>query len=337
MAKAILLLSGGLDSVLAGKMILDQGVDVEAVHFVHPFNEGNRAADEPSAAERMAEQLGIPVDVIEWGKEFLDIIRNPRHGYGSAMNPCIDCRVYSFRCAAKYLKERGADFIVTGEVQGQRPMSQRRFTIDLIEHESGMAGLIVRPLCAKLLPPSIAEQKGLIDRQRLLDIQGRSRTPQMKLAEELGIRDYVQPGGGCLLTDKEFSARLRDLFEHEPGCNMDDVRMLKHGRHFRIPGGAKIIVGRNEADNNAMESLLKPGDRFFEPESIPGPTVVCRGSNSEKDIGIAAALVASYTKGKDAIDVKAAEFGGEEEKVLRKVNPLEKSDLENWRIRVEKS
>ncbi|MFC1509156.1 hypothetical protein ACFL60_05660 [Candidatus Omnitrophota bacterium] len=325
MAKAVLLLSGGLDSTLAGKILMDMGVEVVALNFVSPFCQCTPKSLGCSAAKKAADQLGISVHVHASGEDYIEVIKNPRFGRGSGMNPCLDCRIYSFVKAHDFMKEKQADFIATGEVIGQRPMSQRRDAMNTIDRVSGLSGLVVRPLCAGLLKTSKPELDGIIDRGSMLSIQGRCRQPQMELAEEFGIRDYLCPAGGCLLTDPEFVPRMKDLFECEPDFGLVDTKLLKFGRHFRMPGGMKAIVGRNEQDNNAIERFFHDGDVLLIPHDVPGPSVLCRGSSSEEDIRAAAALAASYTKGGQVIDIEVHEYSTTVTKrMLTEIAPSEK-------------
>ena len=277
MAKALLLLSGGLDSMLAGKILLEMGVEVEAINFTSPFCRCTPKTFGCSAARAAADSLGIAVRTLVKGEEYLDVVKRPRFGRGSGMNPCLDCRVFTFRKAKDLLPETRADFVATGEVLGQRPMSQRRDAMRLIERESGLEGLIVRPLSAQLLPPSLPEQNGQIDRGRLLSVQGRSRREQMGLAEGYGIGEYPCPAGGCLLTDPEFAARMRELLAFEPDCDLNDVLLLSAGRHFRLPTAGKAVVGRNEADNRRLDGLARRKDWLLLPAGdFAGPVVLLR-------------------------------------------------------------
>ncbi|MFQ5354411.1 MAG: hypothetical protein ACE5DR_05640, partial [Thermodesulfobacteriota bacterium] len=252
MTKAVALLSGGLDSTLAVKMIIDQGIEVHALNFTSAFctctTSARKAGGCKSESRRVAEEFGIPIKVMVKGDDYMDIVRAPAHGYGKGMNPCVDCRIYMFKAAKKYMEEIGASFILTGEVLGQRPMSQRRDTMRIIERDSGLTGLILRPLCAGHLEPTIAEKEGLVDRKKLLSVAGRGRRPQMDLAEELGVNDYPCPSGGCLLTDQVFSKKVRDLVDNKEDIKSRDLQLLRTGRHFRYEG-FKIVVGRDEADN----------------------------------------------------------------------------------------
>lgn len=288
--KALALFSGGLDSILAVKLILDQGVEVEAVNFVTPFC----IFDEQSAT-KFGEKLGVKVHRIFLGQELLDIVADPHHGYGSQMNPCLDCRILMFKKARELAERIGADFLVTGEVLDERPFSQRKKAMLLIEKEARVEEKVLRPLSAKLLPESDPEKKGFVDRERLLDIKGRRRAPQIKLAEKLGIVEYPNPSGGCLLTDPRFADRLREHLEHEKTLTFKDVALLKLGRHFRV-NDVKIIVGRNEEEN---ERLLAIARRYeiprLETAHHKGPLTLLLGRESSDVLRKAAAVTVRYS------------------------------------------
>lgn len=292
--KALSLLSGGLDSILATELILNQGIDVEAVNFVSPFCLCKKGG---CGAVEAAKQLGVPLKVVSVGNEYLKMVRKPKHGYGRNMNPCIDCRIFMIKKAKKYAKEIGAAFIFTGEVLDERPMSQHFKAMRIVEEGSGLKGRLLRPLSARLLPETVIEKKGLVKRDKLLDIRGRSRKPQIKLAEEFKIADYPCPAGGCLLTYKEFANKLRDLFRHRKRCSMPDVALLKVGRHFRF-GKNKIIVGRNEAENKILTAKKMRYDYYFEVPDVGGPITVLQGLKNKKAIQMAAALTAFYSDAK---------------------------------------
>ena len=289
--KALGLLSGGLDSTLAVKLLLDQGIDVEAVNFVSPFCLCGRGG---CGAVKVAKSLNVPLKTISVGEEYLKVVRHPRFGYGKNMNPCIDCRIFMLKKAKKYLLQSGAAFIFTGEVLGQRPMSQHGRTLGIIEEQAGLKGEIVRPLSAKLLPLTKAEKDGLVDRENLLGIEGRSRKRQLSLARELKVTDYSCPSGGCLLTYREFALKLKDLFEHKKRVTMEDVQLLKLGRHFRF-GRNKIIVGRNEAENGLLSKLKKPADYCFEAHDTGSPITLLQGPKTKEAIEVAASLTAYYS------------------------------------------
>lgn len=306
MIKAIALLSGGLDSILATKLILEQGIDVEAVNFLTVFCTCTARGKTCLASKSAADKLGIKLRVFEVSKEYFEIIKNPKYGYGSNMNPCLDCRIFMFKKAGQYMKEQGASFLVTGEVLGERPMSQRKEAMRIIERDSGLEGLVLRPLSAKLFSPTIPEKKGIVNRERLLAIQGRSRKPQIELAKCLEINDYPCPAGGCLLTDVGFTRRMRDLMKHKPDFTVEDVRLLKEGRHFRLSKEAKLIVGRNEQENERLLHLAAENDIYFYPLSILGPVGIGRGEFSEERFSKAASIIARYSDGKKDIPLEIA-------------------------------
>jgi len=296
--RALSLLSGGLDSILATKLMLEQGIEVEAINFVTTFCTCTRKGCQ-SAARAVAEKFKIPLKIVGLQEEYLKIVRNPKHGYGANMNPCLDCRVMIFTKAKEHMKDIGASFIFTGEVLGERPMSQRRDAMMLIEKESGLKGLILRPLSAKHFEPTAPEIAGIVDRNRLLDIKGRSRKPQIALAESFGINDYPCPAGGCLLTDKGFANRMRDLIKHD-NLTMDETRLLKIGRHFRLSNKVKLVIGRDEEENGALEKMFRDGDIILQVRDFPSPFAVLRGEGAAGLLQDAAGIIASHTKAKDA-------------------------------------
>lgn len=295
--KAVALLSGGLDSTLAVKMMLDMGISVEALNFTSPFctctgkNSGCK-----SEAVRVAQEFDIPIKVVHKGLDYLQIVRNPSHGYGKGVNPCVDCRIYLLRKAKEYMLESGADFIITGEVLGQRPMSQRRDTLRLIERESGLDGLLLRPLSARHFEPTIPEKYGWVDRDRLLAIKGRSRKELFNLAEELDVTNYPCPAGGCLLTELSFVPKVKDVFEHSGDLNLRDFRLLKIGRHFRIGDRSKVIIGRNEADNNLLEASRQPDEAAITWLDGNTPVGVVIGVQSSDHNNLAARILLRYTR-----------------------------------------
>jgi tRNA-specific 2-thiouridylase len=302
--KALALFSGGLDSVLAVKLILEQGIDVVTVNFVSPFC----LCEKGGGVSEAAKQLGVPLKVVDVGEEYLKMLRKPKHGYGRNMNPCIDCRIFILKKAKEIAEEIGADFIFTGEVLGERPMSQHFSALKIVEEESGLKGKMLRPLSARLLPVTVMEKKGLVDRAKLLGIRGRSRKPQIKLAEEFNITYYPSPAGGCLLTCKDYADKLRDLFKHKKRCSMSDASLLRVGRHFRF-GKNKIIVGRNEAENKILTGDKARNDYYFEVPDIGSPITVLQGAKTRNAIKTAAALTAFYSDAKsDKVIVK---FGRE--------------------------
>ncbi len=331
--KAIALLSGGLDSTLAIRVMLDMGVDVEAVNFVTIFcncTSARRRKGCGNEARRVSQNLGIKLTMFNVSDDYLEVIKNPKHGRGSSMNACIDCRIFMFRKAKEYMLEIGADFVVTGEVLGQRPMSQHMLALRVIETESGLEGLVVRPLCAKLLPPSTPENEGIIDREKMLGIRGRSRKPQMKLASEKGITDYACPAGGCLLADKSFGRKLRDLLQHNPEAGFAEMRLLKYGRHFRLPDGAKVIVGRDESENDKLELLGKGYGKFQVVGGLGALTLAPQGLSAETKKAIAS-ITARYSQGREkpSLPIQYWEEGFKE---LLEAIPANERILTTWRI-----
>lgn len=297
--KAIALLSGGLDSTLAAKVLMEQGVELEALNFLTVFCTCTNRGETCLASQKAVENLGIPLKVFNVSEEYLHVVKHPKYGYGSNMNPCIDCRIFMLKKSKAYMEKVGASFIVTGEVLGQRPMSQRRGTMQLIEKEAGLEGFILRPLSAKILPITIPEKEGWVNRERLLKIQGRSRKPQIELAEHFGIRDYPCPAGGCLLTDPGFSKRMKDLIIHLPNFSVNDVHLLKMGRHFRLSHTLKLVVGRKEEENQKIETFAQGEDLLLKVSGFPGPLSLLRGQWVESDIEKAAAITVHYSKAKD--------------------------------------
>ncbi|MBU0759881.1 MAG: 7-cyano-7-deazaguanine synthase [Candidatus Omnitrophica bacterium] len=313
--KAVALFSGGLDSMLAIKLMMEQGVEVYALNFLTIFCTCTSKGCMHQAT-KAAKELGVPLKVMNITREYMEIVRNPKYDRGRNMNPCIDCRIFTFVKAREYMEEIDASFVVTGEVLGQRPMSQRRQAMEIIERESGLRGLIVRPLSASLFEPTMPEKQGIVDRERLLDIQGRQRERQFKLAEELGINDYPCPAGGCLLTDKGFSSRLKDLFKYKPDYTLSDLHLLKIGRQFRISEKTKLIVGRNEKENKALLNFAEPDDYIFDVVGIPSPIGLARGDLDEKEIESIASIMTRYS---DALTEKA--------KVFYKILPSEELNI----------
>jgi tRNA-specific 2-thiouridylase len=325
--KALSLFSGGLDSILATRLILNQGINVEAINFANLFcscKEENKCG-----AAEAAKQLGVPLKIINVGNDYLRMVRKPKHGYGKNMNPCVDCKIFMAKKAKKHAKEIGAAFIFTGEVLGERPMSQHFNALKIIEAESGLKGKLLRPLSAKLLPETVAERKGLVKRDKLLDIRGRSRKPQIKLAADFNIAYYPSPAGGCLLTCKEFADKLRDLFKHRKHCSMADVTLLKVGRHFRL-GENKIIVGRNEAENKVLTLKKARNDYYFEVPDVSGPTTVLQGLKTRKAIELAAALTAFYSDAKSSR--VTVNFGRESLNKAVTVSVPSRAEVESFRV-----
>ncbi len=331
--KALALLSGGLDSTLAVKVMLEQGIAVEALNFISPFCTcTGRNAGCKSEAVRVASEFGIPIKVMNKGIEYLEIVRNPRHGYGKGLNPCVDCRIFILRKAREYMAECGADFVITGEVLGQRPMSQRRDTLRIIERESGLAGLLLRPLSARHFEPTIPEREGWVDRNRLLAIQGRSRKEQMQLADELDVKNYPCPAGGCLLTELSFVSKVKDVFAHSEELDLRDFRLLKLGRHFRVSRGAKVIVGRDENENALLESAMKPGEASLRWIEGGSPLAVILGGADDASLATAAGIVLRYTKAETGRECSVKVVLDGSERFIKVANTFDDRKVEEFRI-----
>jgi len=285
---AIGLTSGGLDSTLAALLLKKLGLDILLVCCTTPFFSHHNA-------RRSADAIELPLKVIDITREHLSMLRNPPHGYGANMNPCIDCHTLMIRKAGELMEQEGAVFVFTGEVLGQRPFSQNRAALAKVAALSGLREILLRPLSARLLPETTPEKKGWVHREHLLDISGRSRKRQMALAEEFGLTDYPSPSGGCLLTEKAFSRRLKDLFDHEKEIDLRDIELLKVGRHFRLYRRDKIIVGRNESENSIIESTALPHDEIMMCIEYPGPMVLAPKGLSPLSRDLAASICASYS------------------------------------------
>jgi tRNA U34 2-thiouridine synthase MnmA/TrmU len=324
--KALALLSGGLDSILATEMILKQGVEVTAFNVRSPFC---LCKKDGCAAVDAAKQLNVPLKVVAAGNDYFRMLRKPKHGYGRNMNPCIDCRIFLMKKAKKYAKEIGADFIFTGEVLDERPMSQHYPAMMLIEKEGGLKGKVLRPLSARLLPETEVEKKGLVDRSKLMDIQGRSRKPQFKLAGEYNIKDYPCPAGGCLLTYEEYAKKIRDLFTYKKRVSMADIALLRVGRHFRA-GKNKIVVGRNEAENKLLVARKTASEYYFELPEIVGPVTILQGPKTKKAVETAAKLTAYYSDAKTG-EVKV-NFGREALNKSLTVSVPDDADVDKLRV-----
>lgn len=331
--KAVALLSGGLDSLIATELVIRQSVKVEGVNFVTAFCTCTPGGQGCLAGRRAAEQLGINLKVFSLKEEYLDLIKDPKYGYGRNMNPCLDCRILMFKKAGEYMKKVGASFLVTGEVLGERPMSQRRDTIMLIEEESGLAGYVVRPLSAKFFEPTVAARKGWIDREKFLEIKGRSRKPQIKLAEDLEMTDYPCPAGGCLLTEEGYSRKIRDLLEYDPDFGLEDIKLLRTGRHFRLSPAAKIVLGRNKEENKALLDMAREEDLRMFPVGTKGPTGLGRGVFFREELEKAARIAARYTRLKKR-EPLVVECGNTQkpQKTRIKAYPAAEKELEELRV-----
>ena len=288
--RALGLLSGGLDSMLAGLILRDQGIEVESVTFETPFFNAIKG-------RKASQMTGIPLTVKQIYPVYIKMLKNPPAGYGKHMNPCMDCHALMFRLAGEMMKDRGFDFLFSGEVVGQRPMSQNKSSLRYVEKHSGFKGYILRPLSAKNLPETIPEKEGLVNRELLLDIEGRSRKRQIELAKKFGITDYPTPAGGCLLTDVGYTKRLKDLFDHQPDCTEAELHLLKHGRHFRLNPEAKLIVGRTERDNEKILDHHDPSvDTVIRVKKFPGPIALVPHGAKKDSIFLAASICAGYSK-----------------------------------------
>ena len=334
MPKAIALYSGGLDSTLAILVAMRQGIEVTAVTFLTHF--GCDISDKSSCSKdpfTAAAQFGFEVKLCHLADQFMEIVKKPKFGHGKNMNPCIDCRILMLREAKVLMAMRGADFIITGEVLGQRTMSQRRDTFPKIDREAGLAGYIVRPLSARLLKPTIPEQAGIIDRERLCAFNGRSRKPQMALAREFGLTVYPAPAGGCLLTDPIYSCRLRELLEFTPDPQLKDIQLLRAGRQFRIPRSGKVIVGRHEEDNKMIDSLVDSSDYLLWVDGHGSPLTVASGTMTENALGIAASICARYSDARalPAVDVSVRKNGA---CFTMQVSPASDEVLNKYMIRL---
>lgn len=333
--KAVALLSGGLDSSLAVRMMLDQGVDVEAIAIKTPFCDFDCGKGCGHKVKEVATELGIRLQTVYFGDEYLKMLKNPKYGYGSGMNPCIDCRGMMYNAAKKHMEKINADFIFTGEVLGQRPMSQNHRSFDIIENETNTQGKILRPLSAKHLPITEIEKEGLVNRKNLENIKGRSRKIQLSLANKYEIIDPPNAAGGCLLTDPMFSKRVKDLYKHEKNVpTTNDIELLKIGRHFRLNADCKLIVGRNESENSMVDSLYENSDWILYAKDYAGPVGLLRGKNietNEKLITISAKIILRYadvSKDKESVvKIKTKNFEYEISTV-----PFKDQEISSFRI-----
>ena len=336
--KAVALISGGLDSLLAARVVMEQGVHVEGINFytgfcveghTHAIRRKDRARPKRNNALWVAETLGIKLHIVDIIEEYKQVVINPKHGYGANLNPCLDCKIFMVNKAREWIDANGFDFIVTGEVIGQRPMSQRRDTMPVVARDSGAADRLVRPLCARNLPPTLPEQEGWLERERLHDFSGRSRKPQMALARRFGFEDYAQPAGGCcFLTDRQYSVKLTDLWETRGRreYEIDDIMLLKVGRHLRPRPHFKLIIGREEGENRFMEGYRK---RFVHlvPLSHTGPLVLLDGEADGDDLELAARLTARFSHGRDAEQVTVKVTGRDGSARTLDVTPLPAGEI----------
>ena len=324
--KALALLSGGLDSQLAIKIIQEQGIKIIALHFTTPFKD---PSEEIRNIHQLSKKLGVELVILPKTEEFFDIIRHPQFGYGKHLNPCMDCRLWIIKRAWAYAQEVGADFLITGEVVGQRPKSQHRDQILIVDKASGIPGRILRPLSAKLLPITIPEENRWVDREKLLDIQGRSRVRQVELGKKFKLVEQYYASGGCPLCEHSYAVKLRDYLDHTPSVNMRDIWLLKVGRHFRY-GNAKIIVGRHKADNEMLEKMAGPHDLRFEVLGVGSPITLLQGSATEDSVSFAASLTARYSDAHGDFVEVTYRAGTDTARIL--VRPVDEALVKKYRI-----
>jgi tRNA-specific 2-thiouridylase len=342
--KALALVSGGLDSMLAVKVMQSQGIHVEGVNYftgfcveghTHAIRQKDRKKPKRNNALWVAEQLGIKLHIVDIIDEYQDVVINPKHGYGANLNPCLDCKIFMVRKSLEWIREHGFDFIVTGEVIGQRPKSQRKDTMPVVSGESGAGDLLLRPLCARNLPETLPEREGWVDRERLYDFSGRTRKPQMALARTFGFSDYAQPAGGCcFLTDEQYSVKLADLWRSrgERRYDLDDIMLLKVGRHLRPAPNFKVIISREEGEGRFLQGYRK---RFIhlESRSHNGPLALVDGAPDDDDLALSARLVARYSQGKNAEQVEVELVRPDREPERLWVKPLAPHEIpDDWHI-----
>lgn len=327
--KALALLSGGLDSIIAVKLIQRMGIEVEALHFANPFHQ---SLDENlRKIHLLASELNVKLMIREFGEDFLRIIERPRYNYGKHMNPCVDCRIFQLKEAKKIMKETGASFLITGEVLDQRPHSQRRDALDIVERDSELRGLILRPLSAKQLRPTLPEEKGWVNREQLLDIKGRGRDEQIKLAQDFGISDFPSPAGGCLLTYREYSEKVKDLLKFEKSLSLRAIKLLQTGRHLRLTPQVKIIVGKNEVENNFLNRIASDNEIILELAEYQGPTTLYSGPLDNQTLELAAAITAGYSKAPNGAKTPVFAISNGVQTTLQ-VFPLERADIKKYFI-----
>jgi tRNA U34 2-thiouridine synthase MnmA/TrmU len=331
--RAVALYSGGLDSTLAIITILRQGIEVKAVTFMNHF--GCDVSDRSSCSKNpfaAAEKFGFEVKMSHLSGKFMDIVKNPKFGHGKNMNPCVDCRILMLKEAREFMEMTGAGFIITGEVLGQRPMSQRRDSLNIIDREAGLKGLVLRPLSAKLLKPTLPEEEGIVNRELLYDFGGRTRKPQMALADEFGLTEYPAPAGGCLLTEPNYSHRLRELFEHDRDPSFLDLELLRVGRHFRLSPDCKVVVGRDKSENEALLKLADEKSPLMRVLGHGSPLTLVRGRTDAQTISMAAALCARYSDARKLDEVEVKVISGVAEGSRLKVAPAADFIIEELKI-----
>ncbi len=329
--KGLVLISGGLDSAVALGVTMRQKIELEAVSYFSAFSDGIKEGTMGYWARKTAEHFNVKSHFMFLREEFIDMIRSPIYGYGIGLNPCIDCKILMLKKSKELMKKVGASFLITGEVLGERPMSQNRRSIELIEKKADLQGLIVRPLSGKYFPPTKPEKSGIIDREKLLDIQGRGRQRQIELASRFGIASYPQPAGGCILTDKNFTKRVNDLFKYGYS-SLRQIISLRYGRHFRLSGGAKVVIGRDEEENNMILRLSDDKDTIFTLTHVPGPLLILSGEDTDENILKAASLVKYFSKERNKNKTEVTYYKrvkGEGRKIMAgKISPEHVSSLQ---------
>jgi hypothetical protein len=320
--------SGGLDSTIAVHLMQQQGMDVLALHFVLPFYSGFGLAHE--GIKKRAEKLCVPLRIEEEGEEYLAMFKSRQYGFGKNVNPCLDCRIHRLEKAKRIMEETGASFIATGEVVGQRPMSQRRDCLDIIEKKSGLKGFILRPLCAKILRPTLVEERGWVRRDELLDLSGRGRKGQIAYAAKYGL-SYSAPAGGCLLTNARTAERYADLAANSPEFSLNDFKLLAWGRHFRFSPSLKFIVARDDGENEMLDKLVGPNDTVAIMKDMLGPLGILRGAYTEEEARLACSIFIKYTRARDN-SVAAVELTKGENKSTYEVVPAPEEVCSKYRI-----
>ncbi|MBE9568773.1 MAG: tRNA (5-methylaminomethyl-2-thiouridylate)-methyltransferase [Proteobacteria bacterium] len=342
--KAVALISGGLDSLLAARLMIDQGIHVEGINFytgfcveghTHAIRKKDKAKPKRNNALWSAEQLGIKLHIIDIIDEYKDVLINPKHGYGANMNPCLDCKIFMVSKARQWMEENDFDFIITGEVMGQRPMSQRKDLLPVVVRESGADDLLLRPLCARNLAATLPEREGWVNREQLKNFSGRNRKPQMALAKEFGFEDYATPAGGCcFLTDKNYSDKLVDLWQarNKKDYELDDIMLLKVGRHLRPQPHYKIIVSREDGENKFLQGYKKQF-ATLEIKSHNGPLSLLDGELSDEDIRQASRIAARFSQGRDAEKVSVLYTSKDGKEQMIEIPPMPVSEIrQEWYI-----
>jgi len=336
--KAVALVSGGLDSMLAVKLMLDQGIHVEGLNFftgfcveghTHAIRKKDQSKVKRNNALWVAEHLGIKLHIIDIVEEYKEVVTNPQYGYGANLNPCLDCKIFMVKKAKEWMEKHDFDFMITGEVIGQRPMSQRKKTMPIVTEQSGVNDRLLRPLCAKNLPLTLPEREGWVNREQLLNFSGRNRTPQINLAKGFGIEEYAQPAGGCcFLTDKNYTKKLQDIWEirGEKRYEFEDIMLLKVGRHIRPNKKYKLIIGREEGENNFLEGFRKKYIHFRTTSHL-GPLTLLDGNANEEDIKLAAQIAARFSQGRDEKAVTVTVHRPQLESYGLEVQPFPQTDL----------